>query len=61
MPTCTTCASWSLKRAGAMAKHHFGLCDKQPAWAFYPPTHTCPKHAPAAADITAARIKWLKK
>lgn len=59
--TCTTCASWNLKRAGSMAKHHFGICDKRPTWVFYPPTHTCPKHKPAAADITQARIKWLKK
>lgn len=58
--TCTTCAHWNLKRAGQMARHSYGLCDKGKPWAYKAPGHACKKHSDAPAPIVAARVKWLK-
>lgn len=58
---CKTCQHWSPKKAGQMAKHHFALCAQGKPWEFKSPEHQCLKHKPAAEDVTAARIVWLKR
>ena len=32
-----------------------------PAWKYFPPAHTCPKHKPAKEAVVAARTVWLAK
>lgn len=59
--TCLNCAHWRLKEAGAMARHGFGICAKGFTWRFFPPKHTCGKHAPGAPALMAARAKWLER
>lgn len=59
--TCTSCAHWSLKRAGRMGALGFGCCAKGPVWAFQSPAHGCAKHSPVDADVLASRVAWINK
>ena len=58
---CLTCAHWAPKRAAKMAPFGFGCCAHAPAWKYFPPAHTCPKHKPAKEAVVAARAVWLAK
>ena len=58
---CKTCAQWAPKRAAKMAPYGFGCCAHAPAWKFFSPSHTCPKHKPAKEAVVAARAAWLAK
>ena len=60
-PTCQTCAHWSPRRAGDMARHGYGVCAAGPAWQHLAPQHACAKHKPAAESVTQARVAWLHK
>jgi hypothetical protein len=44
-----------------MAKHRLAPCALGKPWTYYGPEHQCPKHKPAAEDVTAARIVWLRR
>ena len=59
--TCATCASWSPRDSGAMAKHRMAVCLRGPKWKFLPPQSTCPKHEAAKPDVVEARAAWLAK
>jgi hypothetical protein len=59
--TCATCASWSPRDSGGMAKHRMAVCLRGPKWRFYPPQSTCPKHEAAPASVVQARAAWLAK
>lgn len=60
-PTCQTCAHWSPRRAGDMARHGYGVCATGPAWQHLAPQHACAQHKPAAESVTQARTQWLNK
>ena len=59
--TCLTCTHWAPKRAEKMARHGYGCCALSSVWKFFSPSHTCPKHKPAADHVVAARTTWLAK
>ena len=59
--TCLTCAHWSPRCAGGMARHGYGVCAAGPAWQHLAPQHACAKHKPAKEAVVAARAAWLAK
>lgn len=59
MTTCTNCAHWSLKTAGAMSRQGFGHCVHLPRYQFV--SLGCERIKPADAAVVAARVAWLKK
>jgi hypothetical protein len=65
MTTCATCAHWTPRDPGEiqrrMAKVKMAICALGPRWVFLDATKTCPRHAPASAEICEARAKWLAK
>ena len=57
--SCETCASWSLKSAGAMAKQGMGNCAYFPRYTFV--SQGCNRIKPAEAAVIEARVAWLSK
>lgn len=59
--TCATCIHWAPRQHREMAKHGMAACSVGKSWKFFPPQHACGRHAPAAADVQAARVQWLAR
>lgn len=58
--TCLTCKHWRPKAVPEMTRHGFAPCALGSASQFQSLQHVCKKHAPADAQIAAARIQWAE-
>lgn len=57
--TCTNCAHWSLKTAGAMARQGFGHCAHLPRYQYV--SQGCERLKQAEPAVIAARVAWAEK
>lgn len=44
-----------------MASRGFALCALGALWTYLGPSHTCPQHKAAQADVVQKRSEWLCK
>lgn len=59
---CITCKHFSLRKAGRMASHGFGVCAKKAAYEFMSASfqRVCAKHAELDAEAVAKRREWVE-
>lgn len=57
--TCSICRHWALRDNREMARHRFARCGLGPAWMFWPPRHSCRRHAPLDQAAAETRLAWL--
>lgn len=59
---CITCQHFSLRNAGRMATHGFGICTKRAMHEFMSATfqRMCSTHAELDAEAVAERKKWVE-
>ena len=59
---CITCQYFSLRSAGRMASHGFGVCAKKAAYEFMSASfqRVCDKHAELDAEAVAKRRAWME-